>query len=67
MVSAGAPAGGDATRARGALETSAPVDLDSLVQAEMMDRSDVERVEYLQERIILLQGHLERCKARINE
>lgn len=69
MVSFGTPAGsGSVSRVHGALESSAtPVDLDSLVQAEMMNRTDQERVDYLQERIRLLQGHLERCKQNINE
>jgi len=64
----GAPADeGVAQRSGGALDTSTPVDLDSLVQAEMANRTDAERVQYLQERIDLLQSHLEKCKARINE
>lgn len=43
------------------------VNLDSLIGVEMADKSEAERVQYLQERIELLNQHLDRCNREKQE
>jgi hypothetical protein len=69
VVSQGAPAEErTVSEPRGAMdEAVAPMNLDSLVQVEMLNRKPAERVRYLEERIQLLNDHLEKCKAQTKQ
>jgi len=69
VVSQGAPVEErTVSQPHGAMDAAvAPMNLDSLVQVEMLNQGPDERVRYLEERIRLLNDHLEKCKAQTNQ
>ncbi len=68
-VSTGTPVGERAlTPVQGPIDAShAPVNLDSLIQVEMSNQSEPDRIKYLEKHIHLLNEHLDKCKQKKHE